>query len=60
MTATQIIEKIEQVKTLCVQIEQILNSIPNDEASSELNAKIDRLLPAVRRFNIEDKYEDFK
>lgn len=60
MTAEQIIEKIEKVKALCGEIEQILDSIPNEEASSELNAKIDKLLPAVRRFKIEDKYEDFR
>lgn len=60
MTAEQIIEKMEKAKALCAEIEQILDSIPNDEASSEVNAKIDSLLPAVRRFKIEDKYEDFK
>lgn len=60
MTAEQIIEKIEKVKVLCGEIEQILDSIQNDEASTELNAKIDKLLPAVRRFRIENKYEEFK
>lgn len=59
MTPEQIIEKIEKVKALCAEIEQILNSIPSDEASSELNAKIDKLLPAVRRFKAEDKIETF-
>lgn len=60
MTPEQIIEKMERVKALCVEIDQILNSIPNEEASSEVNAKIDILLPAVRKFKLEDKYEDFK
>jgi len=59
MTAEQIIEKIEKVKVLCAEIEQILDSIQNDEVSSELNAKIDKLLPAVRRFKLEDKKETF-
>jgi ElaB/YqjD/DUF883 family membrane-anchored ribosome-binding protein len=60
MTPEQIIEKMEKVKTLCAEIETLLDSIPNDEASSEINRKIDKLLPAVRKFLKEDKYEDFK